>query len=388
MEGEGSSRIQMRLFTQVQHGSEALGCLAELRAQNLELQCAEMGIASRDARLVVMWGGGKDSTLALILATAVSDLTGCSVRAITMVHPGLTAGTLANIEHIVQALRVRHEWRQFLRILPAADAPGDQWAQLYSRLAQATAFHPRFMCVGCNLGSVVTEYQAIADVNAHFRVTGNSGTELDKFDEWAAALRRQFAGNVIFPVSTGRPFLDYYRLWWAIYKELLTELRTFGGFGQQAPECGELAISEYLYDLPSEHDAAAATRVFSVLEDEAVSYTIADYSSLLSLLGWRLPEDIQGGTESDCAMPAAITTIDIQRHGLPKHIEHLNYAAEVLRPLPEMYNRALIWIRSGRSLEEGRETLRRIGIPDELPAAIGPGTPVAMALAGQLLPVR
>jgi hypothetical protein len=350
-------------------------------------ECAGMGIAPAEAQVVVMWGGGKDSTLALILACAVSCRIGCSVRAVTMTHPGLSQGTLANIQRVTEALNVEHEWRQFLQAGQPGAITNEQWIRLYQHLAPATQFHPRFMCIGCNFGSVVTEFEGLNDARAHFRITGNAQQELEEFERWAAALKGQLSDHISFPDITGRPLIDYFRIWWIIYSELLAELNALANQVESLNGM-QLATDEYLYKFPSDTCVLAGTRVLSILEDGDMSYSSAEYRNLLEDFGWNLPEDIQGGTESDCMMPAAIAALDIQQHGLQTYMEHLNYTAQVLRPFPEMYDKAISWAQSGRSAREGEKLLRLMRLPPEGNKSGCTGTPVAMALVNQLLPVR
>ncbi len=369
----------MEIIERLRESSPRLAALAERRALQLETECGRTGTAPRDARLVVMWGGGKDSTLALVLSAVVSNLVGCSVRAVTMLHPGLTPGTLGNIRRLVSGLGVKHEWRQFLRIVPnPTEEHFRVWRSLYRSLAQSTALHPRFICVACNFGSVVTEYKAMVDARAHFRVTGNSSDELIKFDGWATSLKRQFAACVTFPDVTGHSLLDYYRLWWPVYDKLLAELSE------------DMDASEYLFELPTEQDPVRWATFFSVLEDESIKFAPAEHSHVLESFGWQLPEDIQGGTESDCAMPAVISKLDIERFGTATHLSHLKHAAETLSPLPAMYNRAVSWVHSGKSVTEGDRLLARIGIVDRpVPhCAANREKSMARALVEQLLPVR
>jgi hypothetical protein len=377
----------MDIVAQIEECIPVLGKLVRRRAVALESECTRIGISPSSAQLAVMYGGGKDSTLALILSSAISEVTGCSVRAITMIHPGLSQGTHSNIQSIIRTLAVPHEWRQFLSVYPDAEEANDEWIWLYKGLAQATRVHPRFMCVGCNLGSIVVEYKSLIDNTTHFRVTGNPPAELAEFDRWASTLKGKFSKQIDFPSTLGQPSLDYYRLWWAIYQQLFVEMNIVdhndGPFSRE-----DLEPERYLYDLPSEESGVGNVQIFSVLEDENTAYSPVECKRLLSAFGWRLPDDIQGGTESDCMMPAAIAALDIHQQGLEKYFDHLHSAAESLNPLPEMYERALSWAKSGRSSIEGIKLLQRIRMPNVLDFGVSAGTPVARALVEQLLPVR
>jgi hypothetical protein len=354
------------------------------RARVLETECAKLGIAPADAEIAMMWGGGKDSTFGLILACALSDITGCSIKAITMVHPGLSAETFNNISTLIERLSVNHQWRQFRAVLPNSDGVGDSWTRLYGALSFATAYHPRFMCVGCNFGSVVTEYSALNDNRSNFLITGNSRRELDIFDEWTRTLKEEFSPAITFPDLTGVAALDYYRTWWSVYHELVRELSNL------QPVTGiQFSESEFLYDLPSTDDPVSGSKPFPVMEDpRKVIGSPSTFRDVLVEFGWRLPQDIQGGTETDCLMPAAIATIDISQNGLGTYLNHLSEAAEALNPFPEMYERAVHWAKTGRSSIEGSQLLTKLDLKAGLSAVTLNQTPVARALVEKLLPVR
>jgi hypothetical protein len=227
----------------------------------------------------------------------------------------------------------------------------------------------------------------MTDLGAQFRITGNPPSELAVFEEWAASLKRQFAGYVAFPDRTGSALLDYYRLWWAVYDVLLAELS-----GVSVKTCHdsappEFAARDYLFEFPTAKDAIANTVSFSVLEDDLAD---SRWNDMLAEVGWSLPSEIPGGTESDCVMPAAIAKLDIQRYGLATHLDHLGRAAEALHPLPEMLDRAVAWARSGKSSALGEQLLAQMGVR-EVPspsASERQKSPVATALVQQLLPVR
>lgn len=376
----------MDVIAAIRETSTSLAGLVERKVRDLELACRQAGISPVNAKLVVMWGGGKDSTLALLISCSLCQELGCSLRAVTMAHPGLTRATIGNIQSLVNVLEIQHEWRRFRRVVASVDPSDKEWICLYRRLAVATGLHPRFMCVGCNLGSTVTEFQALVDNRATFRITGNPLRELQEFDRWAVDLKREFAEGVSYPPETGQPLVDYYRVWWAIYHALLKELESLKN-SSALTDCQESADAGYLYELPNEGCWIQNTRVLPVLEDDVSAYFPENYEGVLRAFGWRLPDDIVGGTESDCAMPVAIAALDIQQQGLLVYIEHLNQAAGALSPLPEMYSRAVSWANNGRSVTEGRELLARLGIPVDTCEDIR-GTPIALALARQLLPVR
>jgi hypothetical protein len=378
------------VFRRVQSLNSNIASLVERAAGRFEVMCREQGSSCSGARFLVMWGGGKDSTIALIFTVAMSELTGSRVSATTMVHPGLTPGTFANIERIRTGLDLTHEWRQFLRT-PTHPFQSDfaDWNLIYRRLALATRLHPRFMCIACNLGAIVAECQAINETQAEFSVTGNPLREFARFDEWAASLRQRLSGIVDFVDPTGRTLLDYYRFWWSIYDALLTELSGVVEPGRPGTT-NRLLNEEYLYAFPGADQPVARAARFGVIDDELVQYLPGNHVEILKGFGWRLPEDIQAGTESDCAMPSAIAAIDIARDGLPRHLVRLREVVDQLTPLPEMYTRAQEWLFSGRSVTQGRALLNAMGVDIDWPgkSAALPNAPIAQALAAHLLPVR
>lgn len=349
-----------------------------------------MEMSLQDACLLVMWGGGKDSTLALVISKGIAEVTGCKLQAVTMFHPGLTDDTVRNIENVRKQLDVAHQWREFLRVVSSDTFDWQPWKVLYARLALATNFHPRFMCVACNLGSTVTEYQAMVDCEAHFRITGNSAGELLVFDDWARSLQQQLSGRTTCVDSTGKTLLDYYRFWWTVYDALLDELQDVTAYEYGAPDTFDRA--PYLYACPDPADSPVGSALpLSVLETQECELHPADHMDLLQAFGWHLPGDIQGGTESDCRMPAAIAAINIRKKGLAAHVADLHEAGTALKPSNEMMERAVEWAKTGQSVRHGEQILTEIGVDDiqlrKRPSKSVTGS-VATSLVRQLLPVR
>jgi hypothetical protein len=375
-------RIKSRFLSE----SAALGRFTERVAARLVAECTDVGIQPEVAQLVVMWGGGKDSTFALLAATAVAELTGCRLKAVTMLHPGLSEGTFRNIKRILREVGVPHEFRVFAEVSSHQREGLDRWRLLYRLLAHATGFHPRFMCVACNFGSVVVEYAAMSEANANFLVTGNPRSETATFEGWADSFRTLLSGQVELPARSGGALLDWYRLWWVVYDKLLSELKEVGRIAFRMDEQEVSQLNRYLYEYPTANHTLATARTFAVMEDDEAPYEPSELAGLLTACGWELPIDIPAGTESDCLMPAAIAKLHIHRNGLESHLEQLKIAADVLRPSAEMYDRAVSWARNGRSESLGRELLDRMGV-GEVPHQ-HTETAIAGALVRQLLPVR
>ena len=361
--------------------------LTERRADALIERCRKIGIEPPEAELTVFWGGGKDSTLALFLSCIIASRLNCSVRAVTMVHPGLSVGTIKNIRHIVKSLDIPHEWRQFVQVCDSPISSTEPWIKLYRALARSTGLHARFMCVACNFGSLVVEYETLKASRCQFRVTGNPQRELEEFDRWSDLLYSLFSGHLSFPELTGISILDYYRTWWAVYNGLLKELNNMGKFDDGVTE-SPLDISDYLFELPDTTCTISNTQIFSVLEDDEAIYLPHRHNSLLTALGWRLPEDIMGGTESDCVMPAAIAAIDMHHFGYNTYLTHLDYVSKELSALPEMHDRAVSWATSGRAARVGGDLLNTMGISLGQRWSRSERRPISMALVEQLLPVR
>src|SRR5690349_9170550 len=69
--GDKLVRSSMDTVTRLRKSAQLSALLGRLRIR-LESTCESLRIPPDGARAVVMWGGGKDSTLALILASALS----------------------------------------------------------------------------------------------------------------------------------------------------------------------------------------------------------------------------------------------------------------------------------------------------------------------------
>jgi hypothetical protein len=347
-------------------------------------KCAASGKPPTDAKVVVLWGGGKDSTIALALAAAVCELTECELVAVTMDNPGLSQGTLENIERVSSRLNACHEFWHFRERVAAPRLCDADWIVLYQRLAIAVSMHPRFMCLACNFASIVTEYSALVHHHADFRVTGNTATEFDEFDRWLATLRDSFSAAISFPEIVQKPVVDYFRFWHAIYIHLLHDLFANTPTISFTPEL----VEKYLYPLPQANDTVGAVNSLPVMGDNSAPITAHSHRELLSSLGWLLPDDIQGGTESDCSFTAAIATLNIARNSLAVHLQDLAAAADRFQPLPEMTDRATQWALDGTSQAVGSRLLTAMGIAHPLQFVGAPSSKLAVSLAAKLFKIR
>lgn len=344
----------------------------------LEALSRDRKIRLEGARILVSWGGGKDSTLALILAKAIADHCGCELSAYTMYHPGLTSGVYANIDKVVDSLRISHQFRFLKRtaIAPLKDCEGE-WNVIYRKLWAVLRSSPRFMCVACNFGATVTEYSALVDSGAQFHVTGNPTWELELFDQWLLEIRGR-TSNVVFPSATGNRQIDYYVTWWIIYSQLLKELGVTDSDIR----------SRYLYDYPAVDDAIGRVLPFCVITRELPKLKDIEKTRILQEVGWRLPTDIQGGTESDCGYTALIAMLNIQKKGLQSHLSDLEEAVRKFEPLEEMAKRSKAWSISGESDKEGKRLFDMMGIDDNDPLMDRERGGVARALLEKLFPIR
>src|SRR5581483_11176171 len=223
---------------------------------------------------------------------------------------------------------------------------------------------------------------------ADFHVTGNPAWELSAFDTWAAGLRAEL-GSVKFPELTGDRRLDYYRLWWAVYHALLEELKTVGARLNLSDvfDQGDM-YSRYLYPLPEPGGQITKLAPLCLLPNSTTRSLSAERKTILDLLGWKLPDDIQGGTESDCSYTALIAMLNIKRKGLPAHLKDLAEATEKFQPLEEMTARAKSWALGGQSTSEGGKLLEIIHVPAANADKSHDKPLVADALYAKLVPVR
>lgn len=375
----------MKVFDLIRKLSPLAAEMLSRLAARLHTACDANRGTVWSAKAVVFWGGGKDSTLALAFTKALAEYTGLTVRAVTMDNPGITPGTRRNIEQIASTLAVEHEYWHFRKPVPALGQEIQSWQRLYRALALALGGQPRFMCVACNFSSIVTEYSALALHQADFCVTGNPAWELATFEKWIESLRAEYAGVIAFPDRTGKQMLDYFRFWHAIYERLLEELFSESGSENCAADD---AIAEYLYPMPESGDIVERASHLNVMGDGMIDCIAADHQELLAALGWRLPDDMQGGTESDCAFTASIAYLNIERNGLNRHLEHLDEADHYFRPPVEMTARAREWAVSGKSNVEGRKLLSLLGLSESYKPSSPTGSAIAQSLIDKLFKIR
>lgn len=328
-------------------------------------------------KAVALWGGGKDSTLALMLAKAISEMVPLDVIAITMDNPGMSPDTLANISRLANSIDLRHELWHFNNRTSSLDSSREsRWNTLYNSMYQGLHGHQRFMCVACNLAANTVEFSALAHHRAAYLITGNPTWELQSFANWAKNIMIK-CPCIAAPLPTAHSHINYYLSWHSIYSAMLMEL--FNGDSD--------ALLHYLYPKPSLNDLNTDLQQLPLLGPEHSNISLESHHALISELGWSLPSDIMGGTESDCTMTAAISALDIQRHGLDSHLSRIRDAALKFTPFTEMTIRASEWASSGRSTIEGIKLLNSMGI-NQSTAYDRNLHPVTMAVAEQLHPIR
>ncbi len=341
--------------------------------------CLKHGIEPSESVTAISCGGGKDSTTALILMSAVSEITKCKLISSTMVHLGQNEEIYSNIERITKELNVQHEYRYFSSKLASnvlSNKNRENWKSLLTNMAYATNFSPRFMCVACNLASTTSEVSTITDNAANFIVTGNSPAELDKFRQWIINLNKKFPSIVPVVSTNHHSVVKQYNSWYSIYKALINEIfHEHENFNK---------YEQYLFNVNALSDSKLLD-TFSVIGANREKYNPVDFFEMISTFGWQMPQSIQGGTESDCAFTSAIAYINITKNGLDRHIEDLKTAAESCTPLPFMMDRAIRWANTGLSQTDGFRQINELGI-----AMTGNATTskLALSLVSELLPVR
>ncbi|HEY4311604.1 MAG TPA: hypothetical protein VGN12_19315 [Pirellulales bacterium] len=337
-----------------------------------------------DRHISLMWGGGKDSTLALLMLAACCEQLQWQLSSASMLHPGMPKGALDNIAGVSRNIAVKHRFFLFSKQSYVEDESiGKKWIRLYRRLYTAVHGSPRFMCLACNLGSIVTEFSVLSTAATHFMATGNMPWELAHFESWLNDFRGSFGDLANMPSRTGNLQLDYFRAWHCVYSSLLLEL---------FPEPTEYktAIDEFLYAYPADDAPISNVKRLSLFELRYGTEIIpSQHHDVLRAFGWRLPDDIIGCSESDCAYPAAIAYLNIRRNGREQHLLDIGRAAARFHPLPEMVVRAKEQTINGRAESMGLQQLTDMGVlPQSLRETNVEQYPVAMRLLSQLFVIR
>lgn len=378
--GTNSNVTMLRIL---QNHSRAYFELAHRLATVIDEEQATADSRGAPPKVVVLWGGGKDSTMAVAVLHAVAELTPLSIVAVTMDNPGMSTETVANINRVVRFLNLRHEYRHFGEIVSGPGTRLMSWQILYRRLFSLLKSAPRFMCIACNFCAIVTEYVALNDHHATYLATGNPTWEVDLFEQWINSIKVIFP-NAHFPVPSGNQSLDYYSFWHSVYLELIAEL--FPAARDDSRTGAEIR-KKYLFEIPKSNSPASMSKQLPLLDDSQTKYSSDVCKGVLAEMGWVLPSDIQGGTESDCAFTSIIAHLNILGHGLDEHLADLEQASAKLRPSTEMKERAIAWARSGKSRDMGELLLAQILGPSPIELAESE-SPIAVALLQQLLKVR
>jgi hypothetical protein len=167
-----------------------------------------------------------------------------------------------------------------------------------------------------------------------------------------------------------------------VYRELVAELVAANG------STSLTSLQAYIPDTPEPSHPVGQVKQLCVLGQVISPEINRERQYTLNKIGWHLPIDIQGSTESDCAYPAAIATINIRNLGMQGHLQQVEQVIGSFAPTEEMVSRSHQWLSSGRSAKEGNRMLSDMDIDlHSLPQA-NVDTPIARILASKLFPIR
>lgn len=263
-------------------------------------------------RVMVAYGGGKDSSYTLAFMRAVQLQLAVDVgqtfmlRVASMRHAGVTAAVMANIDRVYWALALYHDPRVQLVVVdheqvrpferelefPAAVRAMNRLDVLMNGHRAAGDGRPTF-CNSCNL-AVADFYGRAAwwRGGVNVIVTGDSRKEQKHYFAWVMRLAERLGLDVASSRQQG--FRGLLQALDGVSGRYFAEL--FGpGFEQECEQrrvsCGAAA-----------GDAAADPEFISIYD--LVSYCAQDHWSLLTeFLGFRFDELAFSFTESDCANP-------------------------------------------------------------------------------------
>lgn len=262
----------------------------------------------RRNRILVAYGGGKDSSYMLAFVRAMQLILfrvhgdTFQLRVATNRHAGMPRAVMENMDRVYRALRLFGDPECELLLVDGdevspfhVDAPQREQVVARNRLDILMAGHRTFgdgrptFCNACNL-SMFNSFGLVAayDGGADLIVTGDSKNEQRQYTAWVNRLARQIAPSRQNVKGKG-------------FARLLSQADGIAGayftdiHGADATEA--LAQRHIASDVPER------LRFFSIYSDTA--YRAGDHMELLTqFLGFRFDDLAFSFTESDCGNPA------------------------------------------------------------------------------------
>lgn len=296
----------------------------------------------RRNRILVAYGGGKDSSYMLAFVRAMQLILyrihgdTFQLRVATNRHAGMPRAVMENMDRVYRALRLFGDPECELLLLDGeeistfdVDTPQREHVVARNRLDILMAGHRTFgdgrptFCNACNLSMFNSFGLAAAyDGGADLIVTGDSTNEQRQYTAWVNRLARRIAPSRQDVRGTGFGRLLSHAN--GIAQAYFTDIH-----GADATQ--ELAERQITSDVPER------LRFFSIYSDTA--YRAGDHMELLTeFLGFRFDDLAFSFTESDCGNPALMAHLRALRservHQRPYGdglAEYVEFALDLMR---------------------------------------------------------
>jgi len=240
--------------------------------------------------VLIMWGGGKDSTASLLLASQYAKRGIFNKLVIVTFENFLsTKSVLKNRDTIINYLKkekINFEW-----ILE--DFGGkDNIYLLYREALLKTGFN-RAICTICNIMSEVSENKIINEKKVKYRISGNTLDESKLFEHWEKLLGfKRETDNLKYNTLNG---------WSKVFNEWLD----YFSFNS---EISEDVLNEFRLPKPKKEDYSVKVEDINLFQYHK-EFSNPEYRlKIIESLGWKLPNVLEGviGTETDCMFPSII----------------------------------------------------------------------------------
>ena len=238
---------------------------------------------NNDLEALVAWGGGKDSTVALLLASCyVKNKYLKKLHILTFENYLASKSVSENRSSIIQCLKdegINYVWK--------IDAFGGRSNvyKIYEQVLRKTGI-PRSICLICNIMAALSETRVINENKIKYLISGNTKGDFKALGEWETMLAQD--------KKTGNPVYDSMYSWRKKYREWLDYF--------------EIDHDAFDVRLPEMTDPVMACQHLSLLNHHTEFALPENRISYIEQYGWRLPPAEEGviGTETDCILPSVI----------------------------------------------------------------------------------
>jgi len=247
--------------------------------------------------VIVMWGGGKDSTAMLLLASLYAKQGIFNKLTIVTFDNFLaTKSVHENRKKIVSYLKkndINFEWI-------VNDFGGEAKVRELYKQALLKTGAPRAVCMLCNIMAEVSENRALNEKKARYRISGNPSDEFETFKQWEK--------NLGFRKVSKNPRYNTIYGWSRVFDEWLDYLI-------EDVDIDKNTIRNFRLPKPRITDYSVRAENLALFDFHREFISPEYRLAFVERFGWKLPPVKEGviGTETDCMFPSIMYGLHLLR---------------------------------------------------------------------------